>query len=213
MTAFDPDLLDTSRGLLISPSEYYAVLNARGLYNSMQFVVRLSPKVHEQLATLPNGVAIADDVSFEATQAFSTYLHETIHWWQHVGSTTGLLLSLSYPGQTHANSNYLKRLIEMVGPKKSVRTFAEQSLGHGGPETPGGRATIVVNNQYDIEAFRTLATNPERAQQVIDNPYFESVGHAYQIAYSRLLMTAASTFDTDLHSCLHLCCGRTSFTR
>jgi hypothetical protein len=32
-------------------------------------------------------------------EAMSTYLHETIHWWQHVGNTAGLFLSLTYPVQ------------------------------------------------------------------------------------------------------------------
>ena len=29
-------------------------------------------------------------IGFEGFRAYSTYVHETIHWWQHVGTTTGL---------------------------------------------------------------------------------------------------------------------------
>jgi hypothetical protein len=31
--------------------------------------------------------------SWDVAQAFSTYLHETIHWWQHVGTSAGLMLT------------------------------------------------------------------------------------------------------------------------
>ena len=42
----------------------------------------------------------------DRAQAFSTLLHETVHWWQHVGSTYGLMLSLTYPTQLHGNYNH-----------------------------------------------------------------------------------------------------------
>jgi hypothetical protein len=96
------DLLDNSRGLIVSPGDLNACLNSHGLYNSFQFVLRLSPEVHRRIDALP--MRIVTGVSdFDGVQAFSTYLHETIHWWQHVGSTAGFLLSLSYlrrPTQT-----------------------------------------------------------------------------------------------------------------
>src|SRR5271166_5625126 len=82
--------------------ELHATINAHGLYNSFQFVLRLSPEVHRKLAALPNGIT-SKDIGFDGLQAFSTYLHETVHWWQHMGSTYGLMRSLSFPSQTHAN--------------------------------------------------------------------------------------------------------------
>ncbi len=196
--SFDPSLLDTSRGLLTAPGDLYATLNAHGLYNSMRFVVRLSPEVHRTLSEFPGGVHAASGVGWEAIQAFSTYLHETIHWWQHIGSTTGLLLSLSYPAETHTNFNHLRRLLAEIGPKKPLRTYAEHNHSHGGLRTPGDYATVVVNNFYDIGLFRFLITNPERGQQAVSNPYFDCVGHAYHIAYSRIILNAASTFDEGL---------------
>lgn len=60
----------------------------------------MSPRVHELIASLPNGIGFSSDVTFEQMQAFSTYLHETIHSWQHVGSTCGFMMSLSYPVRT-----------------------------------------------------------------------------------------------------------------
>jgi aryl-alcohol dehydrogenase-like predicted oxidoreductase len=88
----------------------------------MQFVLRLSPEVHRKIDPLQPAIA-AGKVDFEGLRAYSTYVHETIHWWQHIGSTTGLMLSLSYPGQSHANHTHLRNLLTQIGPKKSIRQF------------------------------------------------------------------------------------------
>lgn len=189
----DYSLLDSSADLIACPNSLNACLNSHGLYNSFQFVLRLSPEVHRKLAALPTGI-VTGEVDFDGLQAFSTYLHETIHWWQHVGSTTGLLLSLSYPGQAHANYNHLKTLLSSIGPKKSILRFVEISaVPGGGPETPTGRANVVVNNHFDIEFFRILATSPLLAQQVAEHPLFHSLGHSYVTAYANILLTLAST--------------------
>jgi hypothetical protein len=189
------DLLDTSRGLLLAPGDLYAVLNAHGLYNSMRFVLRLSPNVHRALSNSPKGFSIQSGVDWELMQAMSTYLHETMHWWQHIGTTTGLFLSLTYPVQALGNYNNLMRLLSEVGPKKSLRQFAEQAPRGDNTESPGRVATIVVNNQCDLEFFRILTSSPEAMRQTPDNPYFECVGHAFHVAYAKILATLASTFD------------------
>ncbi|HEY7810948.1 MAG TPA: hypothetical protein VIA98_11260 [Allosphingosinicella sp.] len=198
MLKIDTSLLDTSRGDLLAATRFNAVLNAHGLYDGLRFVVRLSPRVHELVASLPNGIASQGDVSFEQIQAFSTYLHETIHWWQHAGSTCGLMLSLSYPAQTHANLNHLKTFLQLVGPVKSVMAWAEAHPGESQPGSANAIANIIINNQFDIEAYRSLATNPERAQALVDHRMFESVGHSYDIALSNSVFALASTFDRDL---------------
>ena len=198
MLDFDTTLLDTSRGDLFATTRFNATLDAHGLYDGLRFVVRLSPRVHELVASLPNGIAVRSDVSFEQIQAFSTYLHETIHWWQHAGSTCGLMLSLNYPAQTHANLNHLKTFLELVGPVKSILAWAENNAGDPVPGSAQATANIIINNQFDIAAYRSLATNPERAQRVVDDGMFESVGHCYDIAISNAVFALASTFDRDL---------------
>ena len=92
-----------------APSSFSVCLNARGLYNSMQFVLRLSPVVHE----LVNEATSESNPRFdwESLQAYSTYIHETIHRWQHMGSTTGFVVSMCYPAQSHVNHERLTQLI------------------------------------------------------------------------------------------------------
>ncbi len=198
MHTVDPFLLDTSRGNLLPQTRFNATLNAHGQYDGLRFVVRLSPRVHEIIASLPNGLSFSSDVTFEQTQAFSTYLHETIHWWQHIGSTCGFMLSLSYPAQTHANLRHLRKFLEQVGPVKPIRAWAAMNPGPRDMTSPRATANIIINNQFDIEAYRCLATNPERAKPLVNDTMFESLAHTYSIALSNGVMALSSTFDREL---------------
>lgn len=90
---------------------------AQGSYHPMRFVLRLRPDIHRALDPAERNQYPLED----QLQAFSTYLHETIHWWQHIGSTLGFMLTLSHPGQTHYNKERLDRLVRAVGPVKSLR--------------------------------------------------------------------------------------------
>ncbi|MEQ1884832.1 MAG: hypothetical protein ABL967_07205 [Bryobacteraceae bacterium] len=192
-----PSLLDTPTETIEAPTDLKACLNAHGLYNSVQCVLRLSPEVHRKIDALPKGIT-EGYADFDGLRAYSTYLHETIHWWQHSGSTLGLLLSLSYPGQAHANHNYLKELLGKIGPKKSLRRFVEAWDAPGGPETPHGLANVVVNNHFDIEFFRILITRPDMIRQVVEHPFFDCIGHSYRITYGNIALILASSCDKDL---------------
>ncbi len=181
------------------PTELGACLNAHGLYNSVQFVLRLSPEVHRKIAALPGSGILSGPLDFDSLQAFSTYLHETIHWWQHIGSISGLMLSLSYPVQMHGNYNQLKSLLASIGPKKSILNVLENS-DPVAADTRLGDANFVLNSYFDIEFFRILTTNPMMARQLLNHRFFDCVGHSYQIAYGNVALTLASTLDQDFSS-------------
>lgn len=185
------------------PSEFRATLEAHGLYNSFQFVLRLSPKVHGILHGLPKGIVISKEVGLEGAQAFSTFLHETVHWWQHVGSTYGLMVSLSYPTQAHANFTHLKKLLDKDGFKKSIREVARTVPGPDGPGTIAGLANTIVNNHFDFSAFRGLSYGLEAAKVVVGDPYFEGVGHAYEITYGNNILVLAATVDPNFRVFQH----------
>ena len=193
----DIKLSDEVRKLVKSPGDMYATVNARGLYNTFQFVLRLSPEVHKRLAALPNGIVSAKEVDFEGVSAFSTYLHETIHWWQHVGSTYGLMLSLSHPTETQGNYQHLKNLIVQSGFQKSIRILIETIGGPKGPGTLQGLANTIVNNSFDISSFRGLTLGPQSARAVIGDPLFECVGHSYEIAYGNNVLLLGGTADPE----------------
>ncbi len=188
------NLLDN--GLAPNSGDLNACLNARGRYSPFQFVLRLSPEIHRQLSSLPSGI-VSEKMDFDSLQAFSTYLHETIHWWQHIGSTAGFVRSLSYPAQAHANYKHLKNLLAVVGPKKSIEKLLIRLDGPSVPGTPAGLANTIVNNHYDIEFFRSLTFTPAAAREVIKSPFFECIGHSFATAYANVLMILAATCDKD----------------
>lgn len=186
-----PDLLSATA----SP-EFRATTKAHGLYNTFQFVLRLSPRIHRVLSEASPGVSPAR--SFEQIQAMSTYLHETMHWWQHIGSTYGFILGLNYPIQTHAVAGTLKDLIRSAGFKKSVLQHSTLLGTSRMPDvdSPAGRANIIVNNHYDLELFRAFTLGPAMAKQAIDKPLFEAVGHALNMTYGHTLHTLGMTVDS-----------------
>lgn len=195
MQRLHPELLDDFNPLLGRDANFHATLKARGLYNTFHFVLRLSPAVHRKLGSMPSGIVESSQVDLEGLEAFSTLLHETIHWWQHIGSTYGLMLSLTYPTQAHANYNHLRNLISQLGFQKSIRDLADK-LPDEGLGTPSGLVNIIINNHYDVEAFRELTVMPKSAAKIAKNPLFENVGHAYQMAYANNLIVLSSVADT-----------------
>jgi hypothetical protein len=166
---------------------------ARGVYNPMQFVVRLHDEVHAELEDVPPGVAIRTVTGRQAL-AHATYFHERIHWWQHVGSTYGLVMSLSYPAQTHVNYTRLRDLLRSIGPVKSLRTF-NRLRGDG--LKPGVREelNIVLNNWHDIEYCRWLSLVPQLIQEAVKDPYFESIGHAYNVTWGNVVLLISDSID------------------
>jgi hypothetical protein len=187
----DPQLLSSANPIGPTASgDLSATLNAHGLYNAFQFVLRLSPAVHQRISELPAGISSWREIGFDGAQAFSTYLHETIHWWQHAGSTYGLMRSLSYPTQAHSNSKHLKELIAKIGFKKPIQELAKR-LPEGGIGTLGGLANAIVNNHFDFSAFRSVTFNQAVARSVVGDPYFDCMGHAHAMTYGNNILVLA----------------------
>ena len=193
----DRSLLATFEERATSPHELRACINSHGLYNRVQFVLRLSPVVHQKLAGSSVQIIEASQVPFDKVQAFSTLLHETIHWWQHMGSTAGLLLSLGGPVQIHSSFPQLQTFLREIGPKKSILKFASTNNStRSSPEAM--RATnAIINNYKDVSFFQTIATRPDliKKRNIGADPLFESVGHSYYITYSSTLHLLAQLFD------------------
>ena len=139
----------------------------------------------------------SSQVGFDGAQAMSTYLHETIHWWQHIGSTYGLIFGLNYPVKSHSTHKELRTLADRGVFVKSIRQFAEgQASGvTGGYGTDAGLANFIVNQHNDLEAYRRITFGGPAAKQAVHNPLFESVGHAFHMTYSNTVSVIAATVD------------------
>ncbi|HWA96374.1 MAG TPA: hypothetical protein VG844_17390 [Terracidiphilus sp.] len=146
-----------------------------------------------------DGIVLAD-LPPEAVQAFSTYLHETVHWWQHVGSTSGLVYSLSYLAQCHSSLGELRTILATIGRKKSLKSYTDDVLRREGPSAQAklAFANVAVNNALDVEYYKYYAYSPRtNIGWMVEEPHFESVGHGYFVSYSHLLGMLADVIDPD----------------
>ena len=194
------DLLDSINDRDDTEPTFASCLNAHGMYETMRFVLRLSPRNHELMDNLEaKGFKFASDPS-EEIQAFSTYIHETVHWWQHVGSTSGFLLSLSYLAQCHSNLEELRDVLATIGPKKPLKGYTDQVLRKEGDSAQGKlkSANNAVNNAVDVEYYKSYAYSPRKnIAWMFQDPHFESVGHGYFIVYNLLVGMLAEVIDPD----------------
>jgi len=191
----DKDLLTADNESWQLPPDLYARGKAFGSYHPVRFVLRLHADVHTALASLDPGARTFGELSAHQIQAFSTYFHETLHWWQHVGSTLGLILSLLSPAQAHYNKEYLNRIARQAGTFKSLHRY---NIATGTAYTANENEeliNVVLNNWHDAEFFRYLVCDPQHAEQYVGSPYFECQAHSFEIALSSVLWLLSATFD------------------
>lgn len=169
-------------------------LEALGSYNTLDFVVRLRPDLHGVLEAHGGELSMRQCDSWDAAQAFSTYLHETIHWWQHAGTSIGLMLSFLQPANAHLNRKRLEEVLAKHGPVKPLLHLAEKLRDDH--NTQDESLNVVLNNWHDLEFFQKLVINPvQLAASVADDPYFMSVGHSYRMAIGATSWLIGSTVD------------------
>jgi hypothetical protein len=194
---FSHTLLDPEN--LLEGGDFASCLNARGMYESRRFALRLNPRVHSLVDTVVEKSSAGETkFSSEEIQAYSTYLHETIHWWQHKGSTSGFVRSMLPPLQTHVNLSNLRSILESAGPQKSIKTLGIQGeLGLlSADSSVGPLANTVTNNFMDTEFFLALTLNPKKYDiQIYKDNYFESAGHSFLVTYSHVLGFLRTIFD------------------
>lgn len=170
--------------------------NAKGQYVPMHFVIRLRVDIHKKLDGAINDLGLGSNLDFDTLQAFSTYFHETIHWWQHIGSTSGFTLTLSHPSQTHINSQLLAEFAKTSGLIKSITSYNDKNATEFNPTT---REFMIINqllnNFHDIEFFKLISFNSSYAREIQKNRYFESWGHCNIVTFINLWAVISSPFD------------------
>lgn len=176
-------------------SIFSSCLNCRGLYHPMQFVLRLRYDLHTILEKISGEKGNVEDFDSDSIQAMSTFFHETIHWWQHVGSVSGIILSLCYPAQIHINHVHLKDLLKKMGPMKPLKSLL---INTDLSTEEINSINIVINNFYDIEYFKDRVIRPQYFTSRVNEPLFESVGHSFNIAYAYFINLLSSCVDPDL---------------
>lgn len=198
--ALDHDRLASAADDYGSGPTFNACLNAHGMYETMRFVLRLSPRNHELMEMVESNEFDTSSVPADVLQAYSTYIHETVHWWQHVGSTSGLLFSLSYLAQCYASMGELKEVLATIGAKKPLKGYTDQVLRKEGYSAQAklASANVAVNNALDVEYYKYYAYEPRNnIHWMIEENHFESVGHSYFIVYGQLVGMIADAIDPE----------------
>jgi hypothetical protein len=169
-------------------------LEALGSYNTLDFVVRLRPDLHHVLESQGGELSMRECESWDAAKAFSTYLHETIHWWQHAGTSAGLMLSFLQPAHAHLNRKRLDEVLARHGAVKPLLGLAEKLLDVN--EGQDESLNFILNNWHDLEFFRKLVIDPvQLVASVARDPYFMSVGHTYRMAIGATSWLIGATVD------------------
>ncbi|MBG8555049.1 hypothetical protein [Hymenobacter guriensis] len=161
----------------------------------MRFVLRLRPDIHAQLNILPAGIYQRSAITDAQVAAFSTLLHETVHWWQHIGSNFGLLTTLKYPSQAHMLHVNLQELLAAGIRVKSLVEYAFTN-----PDLPVEllqHLNRALNYWFDLETAGALTEEPKRTPALTSNtnPFFLNTGHCFHMWWSAVVQTLAATFD------------------
>lgn len=181
-----------SKNLLFAQEDYSnnSMLNgtnAKGSYNTMQFVLRLRSDVRNALNNHNDRA--------ETIQASSTLLHETIHWWQHIGSNFGFLFSLAYPAFAHFTKQNFDNIIKQDLSYKSIIKFDQQYYEKYNLADITD-INVILNTYFDLEYAKQFALDNKNINSILeDRRFFLTIGHCYHIFWSSTVETLASTVD------------------
>lgn len=170
--------------------------SVKGFYNHIVYVLRLHPDVHDILNRVESNENTDDLMPGEIHQALSTLFHENLHWWQFIGSTSGLIMSLSLPAQITTNLAFFKDYIKLSGKKKPIIVYSDN---HPRPDVTNDPEFMainqILNTFHDVFYYKIRTKRPSYIAEVCNNKYFESVGHSFNIAYASSIGLLATTFD------------------
>lgn len=180
---FNSNLLNTEEQDTLNYNSSY-----KGCYNTMQFVIRLREDIRYQLSE-------QIEVTPEKYQAFSTYLHENIHWWQHIGSNFGFLLSTSYPANATVSVTELKQLLKKDITYKSLLKYDKEYYEKNGKcDIP--ELNILTNNFYDLEYAKLFSLDNKNIIEIIkDKRFFLNIGYSYMILWTNSIFIFSETLD------------------
>lgn len=170
----------------------------RGSYNHIFYVLRLHPEVHNILSRVASGENTDDLIEGEVSQATSTLFHENLHWWQYIGSTSGLIMSLSLPAQISSSLTYFKQYLNLSGNKKPITIYSDNNPRDNITDDPEFMAiNHILNNFHDVLYYKYRVKRPSYIKKAQKEKYFESIGHAFHISYSTSVSLLATTFDKE----------------
>jgi hypothetical protein len=162
-----------------------------GEFDPMSTVVYLDESVAQFLRASAGGEGTGiESVGSPTVSAFCTYLHEMLHWWQHVGSTAGFFYSLSIAIQAICTTGYL------IDTGTRLRKPLVDAISTSDRNDP---AVLAVARWSEIEHACSLLLWPSRANQLLQvNPrFFSSLGESLLLFQISTVAGLSRIFDQD----------------
>lgn len=195
----DPNLLNPLSDAFAAGEAEDSFHAVEGVYQTERFVLRLSDRVHRLVDAAVEAFDAGRPVDEEMLQAYSTYLHETVHWWQHIGSSAGLIYSLQLPGMFIQAAGRLNGVLADIGPIKPLDKWSETAAAVRPRTDPTLQAVhIAINTALDMIFYKQIAFAPTRATALAESPYFMHVGHSYWMAYGSAVSVLSATADREM---------------
>lgn len=165
-------------------------LEEMGSYDPFYYYINFSKKIeplipHIDLFSKKGGcfVDTNDDIYISSDKVptyFATYLHETIHWWQTIGSSSGFVNAFVQKLQSYSTLRLLKNIpVEIVLTKPLVNQIY---LDENFPYETSRWLNGIVNTWMDLEFASLLLFDPHEAINLRNREdFFESIVHSYFI--------------------------------
>jgi hypothetical protein len=124
---------------------------------------------------------VADPKYTNQIHAYATYFHEMLHWWQHIGTTSGFLYGLAIPTCCQQNVDHIKAAVfEASSLKKPLYRYSLVQPGTHSA-TLEMQINTAVNNWIDVEIGAFLLNTPERANLLIGDQFFDCLGQSIRM--------------------------------
>ncbi len=166
-----------------------------GRFDPLLSLVLLDPTTGVHLDTQRGALP---SVGFEAggsnvVRAYATSLHETIHWWQHIGSTTGLLSGLTTAAQAATCIKYMSDLGKDA-PKPLLGALQSRRYRPSQEDHPAWRAAV---RWREAELGNAFLINPAQAFAKVKNDSFlyESIGHSIAMHHAGVTWYLSQVVD------------------
>lgn len=144
-----------------------------GRFDPMNAIVILREEIATALAA--NGSSPETSIELGGSPVlkdYATYLHETIHWWQHVGTTSGMHYGLCIPSQALTTIQYL--IDAGTGASKPLMSSARDDISSDDP------AVLAVQRWADAEFGAAILFSPLLSASILEKypQHFTSCGDA-----------------------------------
>ncbi len=148
------------------------------------------------LHSLP--LIVASPGTMNEPKAYAAYFHEMLHWWQHVGTTSGLLYGLAIPAVCQQNYEHIRAAVRQARPlRKPLYRYSMVRAGSHAADLEMNVNTA-VNNWFDVEIGAFLLSSPERAAKLQAKPavlFFDCLGHSIEMLLTYTVGNLAACLD------------------